>query len=147
MDDVRQVELALGVVAAQARQRGTQRLAAEHVEADIDLVDLPLLVRRVLELDDADHAAVLVTHDAPVVGRIGEASGRERRRGRAVVVPLQKTGDELGVHQRHVSVQDHHVTVEPLQGSETGAHRVSVPRRSCCTARSQPTGRMATISS
>ena len=125
VDDVGEVELALVVVAAEARQRRPQRVAAEHVEADVDLVDLALLGGRVAVLDDARDAAVVVAHDAAVVRGVVEVDGGERGGGVGVEVPLVEGGDEVAVDQRHVAVQHHDVALEVVQRLEAGADGVA----------------------
>ena len=59
-DDVGEVVLALGVVGRQVAQRRAEQVAAEGVDARVDLVDRELVGRGVALLDDAQHAPVAV---------------------------------------------------------------------------------------
>ena len=73
---VGQVELALGVVGVERRQRGDQRAAVERVDAGVDLADLELLGGRVagrLGLGHAQDRAVAVADDAAVGARARRA--------------------------------------------------------------------------
>ena len=73
---VGQVELALGVVGVERRERGDQRAAVERVDAGVDLADLQLLGGRVagrLGLGHAQDRAVAVADDAPVGARARRA--------------------------------------------------------------------------
>ena len=107
-------------------EAGRSGVAAEHVEADVDLVDArarPALAS--LILDDARHGACLVAHDAAVVRGVGEPGRRERRGGVGVVSRWKRPATKAASHQRHVAVQHHDVAVEPVQRIEAGAHRVA----------------------
>ena len=110
-EHVRQVELALGVVAAEPRERGEQRAAVEQVEARVDLADRELLLGRVargLGLDDALDAPLRVADDAAVAGRVLELHARDRRRGAGLLVRGDQRGDRLAGDERHVAVDDQH---------------------------------------
>ena len=88
---LRQVQLALGVVVAQPRQRRTERVVREHVHAGVHLADLQLLGCRVpvgLGLDHTLDHAVLVAHHPPIPARIVEHRARHRRLRAALRVGL-----------------------------------------------------------
>jgi hypothetical protein len=110
VEHLRQVELPLRVVGAQRGQRRAQRLAGEGEDAGVDLADLALGLGRVagaLGLDHAQHAAVVVAHDAPVAARVIEHRARHRRGGAGALVRGDELADRLGAHQRHVAAEDH----------------------------------------
>jgi hypothetical protein len=86
-DDVGQVVLALGVVVLQLAQPVGQAGRRDGHDAGIDLADRLLLGRRVLLLDDADHVAGRIAHDAAVAGRLVQIDGEHRQ---AVLAGLQQ---------------------------------------------------------
>ena len=83
---VGQVQLALGVVGPQPRQRAAQGGGVEGVEAGVDLGDREDVGRRVGSLDDVVDAAVGVAHDAAVGVRRRHVRGEQRGDGVAVAV-------------------------------------------------------------
>ncbi len=70
-EDVRQVELLLGVVVRQARQLALEDGAVEDVDPRVDLADRALFRRRVLRLDDPGEPAVSVADNAAVGAGVG----------------------------------------------------------------------------
>ncbi len=129
---LRQVQLALGVVGAQPRQRRAQRLSGEHVDARVDLLDLELLRRRVavgLGLDDALHVAAGVAHHASIAAGVGEDRGRHRRAGAAVGVRAHEPLDRLGADERHVAAEHDHRSVgaRPAASSSATAAATAPP--------------------
>ena len=117
---VGQVELALGVVGVDRRERGDQRAAVERVDAGVDLADRELLGGRVagrLGLDHAQDRAVAVADHAAVGRRARRApsspSSPPRRAAscastRALIAsavssatsPLMTTTVAVGIEQR-----------------------------------------------
>ena len=92
-DHVGQVELALGVLRGQARQRRGERLAPEAVEPDVELVQRQLLGRGVAGLDDARHV-LAVAHDAAVGVRRRQPGTHERAAG------VSRAGRDCALHRR-----------------------------------------------
>ena len=79
-DDVRQIQLALGVRRFEPFQRAKQEVGIDAVDADVDLTDRALRRAAIAVLDDADDAALLVAHDATEPGRIVDRFGQQRHR-------------------------------------------------------------------
>ena len=65
---------------------GAQRCGLEDVDAGVDLDDGCLVLRRILLLDDALHAAVGVADDAAVAGRVVDDRAQHGRGGTALAV-------------------------------------------------------------
>ena len=147
IEHLRQIQLALGVVGAQAWQRALQRARVEGEDAGVDLSDLELLGARVavrLGLHDALHRAVGAAHDPAVAGGIVEHR-RHHRGGRAALrVHLGQAADRLRADERHIPAEHHHdcLVVEPPEPSwaRAAATAPPVPFELGCTASSTPSG-------
>ena len=136
---VGQVELALGVVGVELRQRVEQARAVERVDPGVDLADRELLGRRValaaLGLDDA-------ARRCPPCRGARARTGPGRRapswpscpRRRSPRGPSTSCVDRLGGDQRHVAGEDHdgRLGVDVLAGRgdrAAGAVRLAPGRR------------------
>ena len=103
---VGQVVLVLGVVVGQRAEPALQRRGRRHQDAGVDLGDRQLVAMGVLLLDDLEHLAVPVAHDAAVAGRVGQGDGQQAQPAGAAVArrrqqPLQRGGGD----QRHVAIE------------------------------------------
>src|ERR1019366_697504 len=81
VEHLRQVELMLGVLGAQAGERARERARREDEDPGVDLADLALGlggVAMALGLDDPFHGAGAVAHHPAVAGRILEHGRRPR---------------------------------------------------------------------
>ena len=74
-------------------------------------------------LANAHDAALAVTQDAPVSRGLGESAGEERQ-GR-FGARLDQGAHRFGLDQRHVTVEDHHPTLEIVERLERALSRVS----------------------
>ncbi len=109
-----QVQLALGVLGAQPRQRLAQGMRREHVHASVHLAYQQLLGRGVavgLRLYDRHDGSVAVAHHAPVAAGIVEQGARHRRACAAALVRIDELCDRLGADERDVAAEDHHRSV------------------------------------
>ncbi len=108
-DDVGQVVLALRVVVLQVAEITAQRPRIEGDETGVDLVHAPLVVGRVLVLDDARDGAALVAQHAAVARRVVDQRRQQRE------LAARAVGDEalerLRPNQRHVAAQHEHSMV------------------------------------
>ncbi len=77
-DHVGEVVLALRVVVVELREEAPERSRRERHETGVDLVHAPLVVGRVLLLDDARDLAAFVANHAAVAGRVVDDRGQER---------------------------------------------------------------------
>src|SRR5690606_13387464 len=102
-DDVGQVELALGVVGGDGRQRLPQGSDREGVEADIAFGDGRLVAGGVAFFDAAGDLAVGIANDPSETVRSGVDSGQHRRH-------LLGSGGEIAIdvggYERHIAVGD-----------------------------------------
>ena len=106
---VRQIEFALRVFGLHAFESGEEEPRLETVDADVDLVDLPLFGRGVLLLDDLLEAPFVVAYDATVAGRVFEADGHQRACRAATAVRsvlVYERAEGLCAHERHVAGED-----------------------------------------
>ncbi len=104
-DDVGEVVLPLGVVRREPAQRRSEDVAAEGVDAGVDLVQLELLGAGVALLDDA-HGATVGTADDTAVARGVVHHRRQHRRGVGVGdVGGDQLVERLGAQQRGVAGQ------------------------------------------
>ncbi len=111
VEHLRQVQLPLGVVRTQARQRPQQGVPREREDTCVDLADLELLrggIPRLLGLHHARHRAPLVAHHAPVTTRVLQHRRDHRRRRARERVRLHQLRDRRGAHQRHIPAQYHY---------------------------------------
>jgi hypothetical protein len=123
---VGQVELALRVVGGDPAQAVAQRGRVEGVDPGVDLVDLPLLRRRVLVLDDPGDRAVVTRDDPPVPGRVGHPRGQHGHRIALLVVRGDQLQQRLRLQQRHVTRRHHDRAVEVRRyGAQAGPDRVT----------------------
>ena len=106
LQDLRKVQLALGVVGRELGQGVPEGLRVKAEDPGVDLVDRELLVGGIagaLGLDDALDGAVAVADHTAVAGRVVEDRGEHRRAGG---VGVHERGDRLGGDERHVAGQD-----------------------------------------
>ena len=112
-------------------QAVAQRGRVEDVDAGVDLVDLPLLRRRVLVLDDPGDRAVRARDDPPVAGRVRHPRGQHRDRVAVLVV----LGDQLAQRLRLSSGTSPDVTItEPSKSAGSGGRARPGPRHRCRAA-------------
>ena len=102
-DHVGQVELTLGVVVGQPRQRADEELGVEGQDPGVDLGDLALVGRGVLLLHDRLDVALAVAHHAAVAERVGHqaAEDADRLLGRPVLG--HEVPEALALQQRRVA--------------------------------------------
>ncbi len=105
-DDVGEVLLALRVVGADLGERRPQQRRVEGVDAAVDLADGPLLVGRVLLLDDGGDRPGVVAQEPAVAGRVIHRRGDDRHRVTARLVHRDELVQHLRAEQGHVAVGD-----------------------------------------
>ena len=125
LDQRRQVELARDRRRPHVPDPPAQPGCVEGVDAGVDLVDLELLGRRVLLLDDAQHlpAVVAANHAAQALGIEGVDAdeGHHRSAGPPQVDQLRQ---QIRVHQGHVAGEDEHLGHVRRRDRERGPDRV-----------------------
>jgi hypothetical protein len=107
LDRVRQVVLAL-FREPDARQGIPQPVRTEAVGANVQLLDLLLLLGGGALLDDGIHRSRRVAHDAAEAARILRDDGQQAERAGVVLLRLHEAGQRLGAQQGHVAVADKH---------------------------------------
>ena len=123
LDGVGEVVLALGVVVGQLGQRLDQERRVEGEDPGVDLPHRPLLVGRVLLLDDPlDLAVVVADHPAVAVG-VGHHAGQDAHRPLGGLVLLGEGPQRRGLEQRGVGVRHQHRALGDLPRSGHGLHR------------------------
>ena len=102
-DHVGQVELALGVVVGQPRQRADEELGVEGEDPGVDLGDLALVGRGVLLLHDRLDVALAVAHHAAVAERVGHQATEDADRLLGRPVLGHEVPQALALQQRGVA--------------------------------------------
>ena len=123
-DDVGEVNLALAVIGAHPAEGVEQETPVRQVDTGIDLADGPLLIGRVLLLDDGLHRAPGIDQD-PAVAEGFLDQGTHQGEGRPVAaVDLDQRPQGLGADERRVAAEDEH-QVRAGAGRLGAAHRVA----------------------
>ena len=119
-----EVLLALRIAGRHPLDRVSEERAVKRVAAGIDLIDGPLLRRRVGVLDDLDQRAAAVPDDPAEIGRA--RPGGQHRDGVAGrgVLPDER-GERLAPEQGHVAVGHQHHAGHDAEGLDHHAHRVA----------------------
>ncbi len=115
-DDVGQVEFAGHVLVVDALEQRPEIDTADRHQPRIAEVDGALGLVGVLILDHLGDRAMLVGDDAAVGKRIVGAEAQHHRHRPVMLVQAgEHLGAGLGLHHRHVAVEDEHVAVETRQ--------------------------------
>ncbi len=123
-DHIGEVLLPTRVVGGHPLQGVRQQRPVEGVHADVDLVDRPLRLGRVLVLDDRLDAAVRRPDHPPVPGRVRHL-GRQHRRGIALILMrLHQRPERLAPQQRMIAVRHDHGPVQRTGLLQRHPHRV-----------------------
>ena len=107
-DDVGQVELTLGVVVADPRQRLEQELCVEGEDPAVDLADVALVRRRILLLHDRLDVTVGVAHHPAVAERVGHHPRHDAHRALGRLVLGGERLEARPLQQRGVGGDDQH---------------------------------------
>jgi len=126
-DDVGQVQLPLGVVRHERRQRLAQRRHVGRVDARVDLAHGALLVVAQIAVLAHHHDVAVLAQDAPVAGRVvDDARGeRERRRRPALVEGPDHRAQVVAADERDVAVHHEHAHRLPPDRRQPDARRVA----------------------
>ena len=107
--DVGQIVFALGIGGLEAVERGKEKVGRNAVYPGVDFPDAALLGRGVTRLHDADHLAVGVANDTPVLSGVGALGGQDRQRRPVRVVIRDKARQRPGREQGHVAGDNQHI--------------------------------------
>ena len=132
-DRVGKIKLAMRVFRAQRIQARPQFLEREAINAGIHFANLALLGRGAFFLDDRQHAAFGVAHDAAVIRGVVEFRAENRGGGFAAAVRIEQSGERLRAQQRRVA-RKHNRQLRALRiARRATCIACPVPRCGCCT--------------
>ena len=114
-EHVREVVLALRVIAVELIEMAQERRCGKAIDAGIALANRALLLRAVLLFDDAGHVATRVTHDTPVSKGIGGHHREHRRGGTTCLMRFDEMLDGACRDERGVAAKHHDVAFVALE--------------------------------